>query len=431
MNETLPLREPAPATPRTPHPVMPGERIPTLDVIRGAAVLGILMVNIQVFAMPQIVQDNPIAYGDMTGANRAVWHAIHLLFEGKFHTIFAVLFGAGMVIMLDRRDAEKPVRFHYRRMAGLLAIGMAHAYLLWFGDILVGYALCGCVLVVLRNLRTTWLVAIACAMLAVPILFLLGTYGLILAFPEHAGDAILGEWWPSSETLEADVATYQGPWWQQLLPRITAALMFQTIVFGAITFWRMGALVLLGIALLRLGFLTGARSTRFYIVTGIATALPGLALVEAGVQANLARNFDPYFVLPFGVQFNYWGSLFVATAWTCAFILLAKHAPRARFTTALAAVGRTALSNYILQSVICTWIFYGHGLGWYGETPRTTQLLIVIGIWILQLLLAPLWLQYFRFGPLEYLWRWTTYGHRPGMETLYTSSHAQKPSECP
>jgi uncharacterized protein len=123
-------------------------------------------------------------------------------------------------------------------------------------------------------------------------------------------------------------------------------------------------------------------------------------------------------VLPIGFQFNYWGSLLVAMAWICALVLLARSSRSAYLTTGLAAIGKTALSNYLMQSLICTYIFYGHGLGWYGETPRTTQLLIVLCIGALQLIVSPLWLRFFRFGPVEFLWRSMTYGQLPRMRNI-------------
>lgn len=405
----------APPAPRAPGPVAAGERIVALDVIRGAAILGILMVNMQSFSMPAIVRDNPAAFGDLTGANYSAWHLMHLFFEGKFHTIFAALFGAGMVLMLDRPRGGAPLRFHYRRMLGLLIVGMAHAYFIWYGDILVSYALCGCIVVVMRHVRTRWLVPLGVGMLVVPILFCLGVHALVVAFPEHVTQPLMDEWWPTEETLAEEISAYRGSWAEQMPVRAMGSIMFQTIVFSAFTFWRAAGLMLLGIVLYRAGVLTGARSTRFYLVTLIATAIPGLLLVQWGHRAIVAHEWDPRFVVPFGIQFNYWGSLPIAMAWVCGLALLARTAPRASLTTCLAAVGRTALSNYLLQSLICTSIFYGHGLGWFGETARTTQLFLVLAIWVLQLVVSPLWLRYFRFGPVEYLWRWTTYGRMPGL----------------
>jgi uncharacterized protein len=176
--------------------------------------------------------------------------------------------------------------------------------------------------------------------------------------------------------------------------------------------------MLLGMVLYRAGVFSGARSTRFYLVTMIATLVPGLALVEAGVAINMAVEWDPRYVISFGFQFNYWGSLFVAMAWVCALVLMTRTRAFTWLTSRLAAVGKTALSNYLLQSLICTSIFYGHGLGWFGETPRTTQLFIVLAIWVFQLAVSPLWLHYFRFGPVEFLWRWMTYGRRPALRSV-------------
>ena len=126
-------------------PVAPGERIRSLDVLRGFAVLGILIMNVQSFSMPGAAYLNPTAWGDLTGINLAVWLAGHVLADQKFLTLFSILFGAGVCLFAERAEARsgRSAAVHYRRMFWLLVFGLAHAYFLWVGDILVPYALCG------------------------------------------------------------------------------------------------------------------------------------------------------------------------------------------------------------------------------------------------------------------------------------------------
>jgi uncharacterized protein len=413
--EFQPSERPPLPPPFAPEPVLARERIVTLDVIRGIAILGILVVNIQTFAMIDAAMTNPTAQGPIDALDLGVWHAMHVFFEGKFHTIFSALFGAGILLMTERaaHGPFSPMTFHFRRMAGLFVIGMIHAYFIWHGDILVAYALCGCFVVWFRTMRARWLVPLAACMLLVPPLIFFGSYTLATIFPEHALEPILEAFHPSEAEIQEQIAAYQGPWLDQMPSRVLTTFYIQTVVFAIYTFWRAAAVMLLGMVLFRAGVLSGARSTRFYVVTLLLAGMPGLVIVEIGARMFIAREWDPLFYLSFGHQFNYWGSLLVAMAWIALGVLITRIRLLDRLTAAFAAVGRTALTNYLMQSVICTWIFYGHGLGWYGRTEHKTQVLVVIGVWVVQLIVSPLWLRVFRFGPVEYLWRWATYGRRP------------------
>jgi uncharacterized protein len=136
----------------------------------------------------------------------------------------------------------------------------------------------------------------------------------------------------------------------------------------------------------------------------------GLPIIAIGVWTNFRADWDVRYSFFFGSQFNYWGSVAMSLGWIGAVMLLYKSALLIGLKRRLAAVGRTALSNYILQTVICMLIFYGTGLGLFGRVSRVEQLLIVIGVWIVQLAVSPFWLERFRFGPIEWLWRSLTYG---------------------
>jgi uncharacterized protein len=283
-----------------------------------------------------------------------------------------------------------PLALHFRRMAGLLLIGMIHAYLIWHGDILVNYALCGCVVVWFRRMRARWLIPLALCMLIVPFLV------FFLSFT-YLEDALLHFIWFSPD------AAYHGSWLEQMPLRARESFYRQTALFASHTFWQAGGVMLLGMVLFRSGILSGARPTRFYLATLVSAGIPGLAVLALGVWL-FSGYWDPL---------RYWGSLFLALAWIALAVLMTRTRWLDSFTAALAAVGRMALTNYLMQSVICTWIFYGHGLGWYDNTRVSTQLLIVVAIAVFQLIASSLWLRWFRFGPIEYLWRWATYGRRP------------------
>jgi uncharacterized protein len=167
--------------------------------------------------------------------------------------------------------------------------------------------------------------------------------------------------------------------------------------------------MLVGMALLKWGVITAQRSPRFYRTMLAAGFVIGLPVVIYGVTRNFAAGWALGYSMFLGWQYNYWGSLFISLAYIGAVMLICKSNPLEKFTRPFAAVGRLALSNYLLQTIICTTIFYGHGLGLYGKVERIGQIAIVIGVWILQLVISPIWLRKFRFGPAEWLWRSLTY----------------------
>ena len=185
--------------------------------------------------------------------------------------------------------------------------------------------------------------------------------------------------------------------------------MMQTNAFLFWSGWRAGGLMLIGMALFKWRILSAARSDRFYGWMVAIGLLVGLPVIATGVVQNFAhqRRFEYSFFL--GWQFNHWGSLFVAAAYLGLVMLSIRRLPGLRIWERLAAVGRMAFTNYILHSVLCTFIFYGHGLGLYGQVGRAGQQLVVLGVWIVQLAISPWWLARFRFGPLEWLWRSLTY----------------------
>ena len=387
-------------------PTAPEERIVALDALRGLALLGILVINVRVFAMPEAVLTNPTVYGDFTGANYAAWLAGHVLAEQTFLTLFSALFGAGVLLFTasKSRDDEPAVRLHLRRTAWLFAIGLGHAYLLWYGDILVSYAICGVAVVAARDWTPAQQARVGLAVLAVPSLL------QVLTGLTSGAAAVEGTWEPAAATLEQEVATYRGGWLEQMEHRVPTAFRRQTAGFLGATVWRVGGVMLLGMALLNWGVFTNDRSDREYRRLALGT-VAGAGVILAGVAYIEAREWAAEAAL-FWLQFNYWGSLLVAVGYVGLMMVLVRRRPEGPVTGGLAAVGRTAFTNYLLQTVLATSIFYGHGLGLFGRVSRVEALGVVTGIWALQVPLSVLWLRRFRYGPVEWVWRWLTYGRR-------------------
>jgi uncharacterized protein len=409
-------------------PTQPTQRIVAIDVLRGFALLGILVMNIQFFAMPAAAYFNPTAYGDLTGANRWVWILSHLLTDHKMMNIFSMLYGAGIVLLTERLATrnEHPLRVHYRRTVWLLVIGLAHAYLLWAGDILVTYALTALVVVWFRKLRPRWLVLWGLLFLAVSsALMVVGGWSLPYMPPEQAA-AFSAGWQPTAAAISAEVDAYRGGWLAQMAPRVAESLEMHTGGFFFWGFWRAGGLMLLGMALFKWGVFSGERSRRFYRIMLLVGLGIGLPLVAYGIVQNFAHGWTfAYSRFGIGYQYNYWASLLVSLGYVGGVMLIVQTQSLPRLTGTLAAVGRMAFTNYLLHTLIATTIFYGHGLALFGSVNRVGQILIVFAIWGVQLVLSPLWLAHFRFGPVEWLWRALTYWQLPPLRRVQTEQSLQ------
>ena len=394
----------------SPGPTAPEDRIVSLDALRGFALLGILVINVWLFSMPYASAEYPPLFGDFTGANYWAWFASHVFFELKFMTLFTVMFGAGIVLFTrsKERKGQPALRLHYRRTILLLLIGLGHAYLLWYGDILVAYALCGLLVVLARNWHPRRLVAVGFALLVLPSLLFLSLGMVVDQMPQDELDTFQ----PSDEAIQSEIDAYQGGWLDQMDHRVSTAIESQTVGFLLWSFWRLTGLMLIGMALFKLGVLSNERSERFYRALLVGGGVSGLALILAGVWYRHAHDWAFAESVFFAPQFNYWGSLLLAGAYVAGIMLWCRHRPDGLVTGAFAAVGRTAFSNYLLQTVLATTIFYGHGLGLFAQVSRAEALGVVVLIWAIQIPLSVLWLRYFRFGPVEWVWRTLTYGTR-------------------
>lgn len=421
-------------------PVVPGERLLALDALRGVGVLGILVMNIYAFAMPFAAYTNPFAWGGTEFHNLATWFATHILFDQKFMSIFSMLFGAGIVLMSERADARGAsfAGIYYRRMFWLMVIGLVHAYLIWFGDILFFYAVTGMVVFLFRRRTPRTLIVIACLMLPVAVLFGYagGTYMEDLkaraetyAAEAQAGEtlddeaqAVIDEWdaaraflLPGPEEIQKDLDAYRGEYAGIVTHRAPFLISFQFEGLPFFILWRVGGLMLIGMALMKLGVLTAERSTRFYRRFMLVSYALGLPLTIFSALDLHAHEFDQLYVMRAGGLANYFGSVIVALGHVGLVMWLTKTGGLRRLMDRFAAVGRMALTNYLAHSVILTAVFYGYGFGLYASVPRFWQMGFVVAVIGLQLLWSPWWLARFRFGPAEWLWRSLTYGKRQPM----------------
>ena len=418
-------------------PITSNERFVSIDVLRGVAVLGILVMNIYAFAMPLVAYSNPLALGGTEPHNIGTWFFTHILFDQKFLSIFAMLFGAGLVVMSTRADSRGAQfgRIYYRRQFWLLLIGAIHGYFIWMGDILFVYAAIGMLVYLFRHRGPRTLIIVAVLILPMALLF---NYGIaknidraivevaeieeLQASGTELSDEqakALEDWEtsrqfmaPTEEDMLVDIDLYRGGYLgivEHRAPTVFLMQVFVTLIFGI---WRVGALMMIGMALLKLGVLSGERSVGFYRKMMLAGYFIGLPLTIFSASHLYAHQFDPLYVMRVGGIANYWGSVIVAFGHIGLVMLIVKTGALQRLMARFAAVGRMALTNYLMHSVILTTVFYGYGFGLYGSIPRFWQMGFVVAVISLQLMLSPWWLSRYRFGPVEWLWRSLTYWKR-------------------
>lgn len=391
-------------------PVTADQRIAAIDVLRGFALLGILLMNIKSYAMIPEAYFFPTAYGDLTGINLAVWWVADLFANRKFMTLFSMLFGAGVVLQARRaEEKDRPFAgFFYRRMFWLWVIGLVHAYVFWEGDILVSYALAGLLLYPMRRLKPRILLAIGLGILVLGSLLNLGA-GLSAPYwdAQERADFAAG-WLPSEQQIQVELDAMRGNWWQEILHRAPAVREMHLVVIPFYLYWRSLGVMLMGMALFKWGLLEGRRPAvyRVWLVLGL---LVGLPLSAYGAWRQFASGWEPITAFFVDSQFGYWGSMLIALGYAGGLFLLLGTGRWVPLANRLSAVGRLALSNYLLQTVVATFIFNGRGLGFFGEVSRIGQMGVVVLIWALQLWLSPWWLARFRFGPVEWLWRSLSY----------------------
>lgn len=366
--------------------------------------------NIQSFSMPIAAYFNPTAYGDFSGANAVTWFLVHVFVDQKFISLFSILFGASILLFTLKAEEKGAgvATLHYRRNFWLLAFGLSHAYLLWYGDILYTYAIMAFILYPFRNASAKRLFTSGLAVFGVATIIGLAAAATFSSWPPAMVEDARAHWDPTKEQLDAEVAAYEGGWLAQMTHRAALAFFVETEVLLTFYAWKTGGLMLIGMALFKWGVLSADRTPALYRRLAAYGFGLGIPIILAGVALNVAADWSLAMSL-YSSHFNYWGSLFVAFGYIGLVMLAVKANLFAAFQARLAAVGRTAFTNYLLQTVIGTTIFYGHGFGLFGSVDRVGQVLVCLGIWTLQLVLSPWWLRHFTLGPLEWLWRTLTY----------------------
>jgi uncharacterized protein len=418
-----------------PVPVQVSDRLFVLDVLRGFALLGIIVVNIQHFSGPLSAWDHSGTY-PFTGQHDVTTRAALTLFvETKFISIFSMLFGVGLALQLRRPGSVSVVR---RRMLVLLVFGLLHGVLIWMGDVLTAYALCGLLLLAFARASAQVLLAVALVTWGSLLVFL-GTSFLhdvrsaSLAAVVARGESMEGT--SSHASLAERSLLAYGSRSFVKVTRQRADEFFLSLYSSKVLTPMLLALMLFGMWIAKAEgferFLTTRHLLRRALLVSGAIGVTGHTIL---FLARLMGANEMYAVAPAFASLELFGYVLggpaLGVAYCCGVALLVRHDAWLGVLGRFAAVGRMSISNYLLQSVVATFVFYGHGLGLYGMLGPLPNVVIAVSIFTLQLLYSPSWLQRFRYGPVEWLWRSLAYGARQPMRREVGTSAAM-PSASP
>ncbi|MEN6534981.1 MAG: DUF418 domain-containing protein [Bryobacteraceae bacterium] len=391
------------------RPISLSERIRELDVLRGAALLGIIAANMRAFNSPQpTYMDHTLMWTGMP--DRIAQVLIDLLVSGKFITLFGFLFGIGFAVQMDRAAVRgvAPRGFYLRRMTVLLSFGLLHMALLWWGDILAYYALTGYALLLFRKRSQKTLLIWAAALYAWPMLL----FGAML-IAHAAGAQIPLPPKTTPEELQRVIAVFATGTYGQMFRERLNEMIFNVIGLVFIC-PRILAIFLFGMWTWRTGILRNLGEHRPILRACRKWGLvAGLALNGAMVAIGEILRPDPMSPSAIGFVWMAVGSIGVpplSLFYAASIALLYQDATWERRLRPFAAVGRTALTNYLLQTVICTTLYNAWGFGLYGKVGPLLGLAPTAGIYAVQLAASAWWVRRFTFGPLEWLWRAVTYG---------------------
>ena len=399
------------------EPVQDQERIEVLDVIRGFALLGILIANMAMFS-------SPAAYFEVLGKNMwtGCWDTtassfINLLIQGKFYTMFSFLFGLGFVIFFERAKAKttKPKLLFHRRLFILLLIGLAHAFLIWHGDILVSYALLGFLLPLFFNRQPKTILIWAAALFIGFFLFMALATGLLTFAKMMNEGAITDILQPMFADMERRIESSFHAYGNGTFAEIMAQRVSDTL-FG---YSNLLALVFIIFPIFLLGLYVGKKEIFQNIEANLTIIkkawtwglIIGLTMSIVKFMCKIQMVGDPYSLYAaIHIGAGFFGDLGLCLFFMTSIILLHQSRKWQLRFKPLAYAGRMALSNYLFQSIVCTIIFYSYGLGLYGKVGTALGLVLAVVIFTAQIFISKYWFKHYQFGPMEWIWKSLTYG---------------------
>ena len=397
----------------------PSPRIAAMDVLRGCAVMGILWMNITAFALPQTAYFNPAAVGPLSWGDKLFWLVSFLLFDGKMRALFSMLFGGAMLLLIDREEmaGHSGRRAQIIRAAWLFVFGLAHYLLLWWGDILMTYALVG--LAALLFIRQEPLSLLKWAFLFFLVHFLICTAFVVSLYGWSHAAAAPG----AAASIRDGFAQFTGPFVNPDDPAIVQEIATYRSGFGTIvahhlhlyfndwwwtflfTAFDTLGFMLMGMAMLKGGFLAGSWEAEHYWRTARHCFLIGLPPMAALAAWLMLRDFPALPALGTALAWSFPFRIPLAVGWAALILWVLTRYQERRVIMAIARTGRLALSNYLGTSLIMCAIFYGWGLSLFGHLRPAELPLLVICAWLAMLVWSTAWLARFAMGPMEWLWR--------------------------
>lgn len=414
-------------------PLKSSDRIQSLDIMRGVVLLGILIMNINGMGLAGAYGD-PTVSGGATGWNLTTWITANFAFEGTMRALFSLLFGVGMFIFMDRLEKKgagiNAANIYFRRLLWLLVFGLIHGYLLlWTGEILYQYALMGFLVFSFRNLPSIKLTFVAVLLFSIGALWNYSDYRKEIKFVEDL--ALIETYKLEGKTLSRDLQEVAVKWENMEWERSPEGIAeyntnmrkgyLDVVVFLApenqhydeywpyrYDLWDVLSMMLLGIALFKWKILSAEKSYKFYAIMAALGYLIGFSINYHEIHSIMEADFSLLSFSRANITYDL-GRVPAAIGHVGAIMLFCKLPLLKWLKGSLAAVGKMALTNYVMHSVFAMFIFTGAGFGLFGKLHRFELLYIVFGIWIFQLIASPIWLKYYQYGPLEWIWRNLSY----------------------
>ncbi|MGQ0589058.1 MAG: DUF418 domain-containing protein [Sphingosinicella sp.] len=411
------------------------QRIEALDFVRGVALFGILLMNITGFGLPD-AYTNPQNSGGAEGVNLLAWIVTQVGFEGTQRALFSMLFGASVILLTSRLEASgraDAADIYFRRNLWLIGFGLLNAFvLLWYGDILYAYGVTALFVFAFRKLAVRWLLTIGIAVLLLGAAWNAWDTWVLLdkheafaaaAAARDAGATLSEEQqgaitaWEGARTafkatpegMRAATEAMRGGYVSAFAYVREMSLWWQT--WGLYRYFSdIFGMMLIGMALFHAGVLTLRRRTGLYVAMMAGGYAVGLTVNFLETRWIIDHQFSALAFAQANLSYDL-GRLAMTIGHLGALLLFVRSNMLGLFRRAMAAVGQMAVTNYLTHSVVCAILFVG--LGWFNTLERHQLYYVVFAIWAAQIVISPLWLRHFRFGPVEWLWRYLTYLKRP------------------
>ncbi|MBS4193627.1 DUF418 domain-containing protein [Lederbergia citri] len=385
---------------QTLEPIRLEERIHSLDVLRGFSLLGILLINMISFHSP-FSYYNPYEWWQYDDATVYMW--LDIFVQASFYPIFAMMFGYGMVIMQDRLN-EKGFSFYkisVRRLIVLLVFGIIHAFLIWYGDILITYATMGLILLLFLRLSGPLLMGLGAILYLLPQLFFGGLIMLATLFDSES----LADYIDIVGLQQSSEIYANGSFWEITMQRIADWSLNNGPGEFFLYLFMILPLMMIGAGAAKLRWLQKANSQRKKWIIILSICFP----------IAVAVKLLPFLIMPsISIQYiqDMIGGPLLGIAYIAIIVLLMSYGPVVKVLKPLASAGRMSITIYLTQSIIGTLIFYNYGLGLYGQVSMAKGTLLAIAIYVIQVIIAEIWLSKFKYGPVEKFWRFLTYGRQ-------------------